>query len=98
MGEPLDNTDEVLRSIEAQTEPWGMGWSPKRITVSTIGAKGLERFLAESRCHLAVSLHSPFPEERRKLMPGEKAFPIMQTLDMPTNWPLSSAASPAGSI
>lgn len=81
MGEPLDNTDEVLRSIEALTEPWGMGWSPKRITVSTIGAKGLERFLAESRCHLAVSLHSPFPGERRKLMPGEKAFPIMQTLD-----------------
>lgn len=81
MGEPLDNTDEVMCSLRALTEGWGVTWSPKRITVSTIGAKGLERFLAKSRCHLAVSLHTPFADERQELMPAEKAFPILQTLE-----------------
>ncbi|MBQ5438467.1 MAG: radical SAM protein, partial [Bacteroidales bacterium] len=61
MGEPLDNWPEVSRALTVLTEPWGFAWSPKRITVSTIGVMPvLERFLEESRCHLAVSLHNPF--------------------------------------
>ena len=39
MGEPLDNIDEVLRVISILTEPWGLGWSPKRVTVSTVGKR-----------------------------------------------------------
>ena len=74
-GEPLDNYDNVMRAIEVLTSDWGFGWSPKRITVSTIGVlPALKRYLDESRCHLAVSLHNPFPEERLSVMPAEKAF------------------------
>jgi 23S rRNA (adenine2503-C2)-methyltransferase len=80
MGEPLDNTDEVLKALEILTSPYGYGWSPKRITVSTIGAKGLRRFLNESNCHLAVSLHATNPKERFSIMPVEKAFPMNQLL------------------
>jgi 23S rRNA (adenine2503-C2)-methyltransferase len=77
MGEPLDNLDEVLASLEILTSEWGYGWSPSRITLSTAGiAPALERFLAESRVHLAVSLHNPFHEERAAIMPVERACPI----------------------
>lgn len=83
MGEPLDNVTELFKVLEILTAPYGYAWSPKRITVSTIGiTKGLERFLAESDCHLAVSLHSPFPDERFSLMPVEKAYPSHQVLDL----------------
>lgn len=79
MGEPFDNTDELFKALDVLTASYGYGWSPKRITVSTIGVmKGLRRFLDESACHLAVSLHSPFPEERRMLMPVEKAYSIVE--------------------
>lgn len=75
-GEPLDNVDELFKVLEILTASYGYAWSPKRITVSTIGVtKGLKRFLEESECHLAVSLHSPYPMERLSLMPVEKAFP-----------------------
>lgn len=83
MGEPLDNTDELFKALEILTSAYGYAWSPKRITVSTIGVlKGLKRFLDESECHLAVSLHSPYPEERKSLMPAEKAFPAYKVLDL----------------
>ena len=83
MGEPLDNVDELFKVLEILTSTYGYGWSPKRITVSTIGvAKGLKRFLEESDCHLAVSLHSPFHEERLSLMPVEKAYPAQGVIDL----------------
>lgn len=83
MGEPLDNVDELFKALDILTSPYGYGWSPHRITVSTIGTfKGLQRFLAESECHLAISLHSPIPEERAQLMPVEKAFPIKDVIEM----------------
>ena len=82
MGEPLDNVDELFKVLEILTASYGYAWSPKRITVSTIGvAKGLKRFLEESDCHLAVSLHSPYPDERRSLMPVEKAFPACDIIE-----------------
>lgn len=82
MGEPLDNTDALFQVLEILTAPYGYGWSPKRITVSTIGVvPGLNRFLKESNCHLAISLHSPYPDERLSLMPVEKAYPIDQIID-----------------
>lgn len=83
MGEPLDNVNELFKVLEILTSSYGYGWSPKRITVSTIGVmKGLRRFLDESDCHLAVSLHSPYPAERLSLMPVEKAFPVKDVLDL----------------
>ena len=81
MGEPLDNWEEVKKVIEVLTAPWGYGWSPKRITLSTIGViPSLKRFLDECRCHLAVSLHDPFPDERLALMPAQKAFPLSDVI------------------
>ena len=82
MGEPCDNIETVLKSLEIFTSDWGFGWSSKRITVSSIGvAPGLIKFLNESQCHLAISLHSPFDEERQSLMPMQKAFPIQQVIE-----------------
>ena len=77
MGEPLDNYGNVSRAIEALTAPWGFAWSPKRVTLSTIGVlPRLKQYLDESKCHLAVSLHNPFPEERLQMMPAQKAWPL----------------------
>lgn len=86
MGEPLDNVDSVLTSLEILTSEWGFGMSQKRITVSSIGIiPGIERFLAESKCHLALSLHSPFDDERRRLMPVQNVYPIRDVLELIRN-------------
>ena len=83
MGEPLDNLDNVLRAIEVLTADWGFGWSPKRITLSTIGVlPNLRRYLDQTRCHLAVSLHNPFPDERVEIMPVQKAWPVQDVIDL----------------
>ena len=83
MGEPLDNTDELFNVLEILTSDYGFAWSPKRITVSTIGIiPGLKRFLSERREHLAISLHSPFHTERMSWMPIEKAYPTTDVLDL----------------
>ena len=83
MGEPLDNFTEVLKSLEILTNEWGYGWSPTRITVSTVGlVAGIKEFLEKSRCHLAVSLHSPFDEERKKLMPIQRTNTVKEVLDI----------------
>ncbi len=83
MGEPLDNLDEVLKSLEILTSDWGYGWSPTRITVSTAGlTPALERFLKESRVHLAVSLHNPFSDERAAIMPVERAWPVEKIVEI----------------
>lgn len=83
MGEPLDNIKNVMRAIEIITAPWGLAWSPTRVTLSTIGVHtGLQTFLLNTKVHLAVSLHNPFAEERAQMMPSEKAFPIEKTVKM----------------
>ena len=83
MGEPLDNIAELLKSLDILTSDWGYGWSPTRITVSTVGlVKGITEFLEKSRCHLAVSLHSPFDEERRELMPVQRTNSVKDVLDV----------------
>lgn len=81
MGEPFDNFDNVLKSLEILTADWGFALSPKRITVSSVGlVPSLKRFLVESQCHLAISLHNPFDEERRQLMPVQHVYPIAEVL------------------
>ena len=90
MGEPLDNLDEVMKALEIMTAQWGYAWSPKRITLSTVGLKkGLQRFLEESECHLAVSLHAPLPALRRELMPAERAYSITEIVDVLRNYDFS---------
>ena len=80
-GEPLDNIDNVLKSVNIITADYGMAWSPKRVTVSTVGVKGkLKRLLDESKCHIAVSLHTPFARQRAMLMPAEKSMPIAESV------------------
>lgn len=82
-GEPMDNLDAVLKATELLTASDGWGWSPKRITVSSVGVrKGVERFLLESNCHLAISLHNPFPEERLSMMPAEKAYGLEELMTL----------------
>ena len=80
-GEPMDNLDNVLRSIHAMTSAWGCAWSPKRITVSSVGiTKGLKRYIEESECHLAISLHNPFAIERQEVMPIEKVNHLSEVI------------------
>ena len=80
-GEPMDNLDAVLKACEVLTADWGFAWSPKRITVSSVGVRGkLKRFLDESPCHVAISMHSPIHEQRLQLMPAEKAMPLEETI------------------
>ncbi len=81
MGEPFDNLEEVLKSIEILTAEWGYAWSPRRITVSTIGiVPAMKQFLDRCEAHLAVSLHTPFEEERRSLMPIEQVYPLHEVI------------------
>lgn len=82
-GEPMDNLDNVLKATKILTSADGYAWSPKRITVSTVGVRGrLRRFLDESECHVAVSLHSPMPGQRAMIMPAEKGMPIAEVVDL----------------
>ena len=81
-GEPMDNLDNVLCALEIMTASYGCAWSPKRITVSTVGIPAMKRFLDESECHLAVSMHNPFAVERATIMPAEKLFSITQVVNL----------------
>lgn len=83
MGEPMDNLDNVLKALSLLTDPKVMGWSPRRITVSTVGVKGtLDRFLQESECHLAISLHASSPAVRNDMMPAERLFSMTEMLEV----------------
>lgn len=87
MGEPMDNVDEVIKAIDILTAKWGLAWSPKRITVSSIGKlDGLRRLLNETKVHVAISVHSPFAPEREGLMPVERAFPVRKVMAELSNY------------
>lgn len=82
-GEPMDNLDNVLCATEILQAPYAYAWSPKRITVSSVGVKGkLQRFLDESDCHVAISMHTPLPEQRAQLMPAEKGMSIVEVVNL----------------
>lgn len=82
MGEPMDNVETILKVLDIMTSDYGYAWSPKRITVSSVGVlPGLKRFLSESSCHLAISLHNPYAEERKQIMPIEKAYPLKSVIE-----------------
>jgi 23S rRNA (adenine2503-C2)-methyltransferase len=82
-GEPMDNLDAVLRATEILTAEEGYAWSPRRITVSSVGIRNkLRRFLNESECHVAISMHAPLPEQRQMLMPAEKQMGIEEIVGL----------------
>ncbi|MGN0232547.1 MAG: 23S rRNA (adenine(2503)-C(2))-methyltransferase RlmN [Muribaculaceae bacterium] len=87
MGEPMDNYDAVVNVIEVLTAKWGFAWSPKRITVSSIGKlTELKRLIDNTSVHIAISVHSPFHRERLQLMPVENAFPIDDVMTLLANY------------
>lgn len=89
-GEPMDNYDNVLCATQVMTADYGYAWSPKRITVSSIGIKGkLKRFLEESDCHVAISMHHPIPSERSMLMPAERGMSIADIVELLRNYDFS---------
>lgn len=90
MGEPTDNLTEVLKAIAVLTKKWGLAWSPKRVTVSSVGKlPELKMLVEQTDVHIAVSLHSPFHDERASLMPLERAYPIERILKMLRNYDFS---------
>ena len=96
-GEPMDNLDAVLKATEILKAPWGLAWSPKRITVSSVGIKSkLKRFLDESDCHIAISMHTPIHEQRQSLMPAEKAMPIAEVVALLKQYPAFNDRSDEG--
>lgn len=83
MGEPLDNMQALMPALEILTAKWGFAWSPKRITVSSIGKLDhLRELLEKTKVHVAISIHSPYPSERAELMPVERAFPIREVIEL----------------
>ncbi|HVN57293.1 MAG TPA: 23S rRNA (adenine(2503)-C(2))-methyltransferase RlmN [Bacteroidales bacterium] len=88
MGEPLDNTDEVIKACRILTAGWGLSLSPTHITVSTVGlTDGVRRFLNESDCNLTFSLLSPFSDERMSVVPAEKKWPSSEIIEMISAYP-----------
>jgi 23S rRNA (adenine2503-C2)-methyltransferase len=83
MGEPCDNLDNLLQSIDIITKDYGLGWSPHRLTVSSVGIrKGLKKLLDSGDYHIAISLHHPVPEKRSEIMPAERGFSITEILEL----------------
>lgn len=82
MGEPLDNLENVMNTLEILTAEYAYGWSPKRVNVSTIGViPSMKHFIENSDCHLALSLHNPFDEERSAMMPVNNKYHVKEIID-----------------
>ena len=82
MGEPFDNYDAVMESIDIMTSDKGLFIGPKKITVSTSGLlPKIERFLKESRARLAISLNASNNEVRSMIMPVNRAYPIEKLME-----------------
>lgn len=90
MGEPMDNLSEVLKAIDVLTAKWGLAWSPKRVTVSSIGKLAeLQQLVEKTDVHIAISVHSPYHQEREKLMPVEKAYPVKKVMELLAHYDFS---------
>lgn len=78
MGEPLLNYNEVTKAIQKITGEDGLGISPRRITISTVGIPEMIRKLADdgNKCHLALSLHAATDEKRNLIIPVNKKYPL----------------------
>jgi 23S rRNA (adenine2503-C2)-methyltransferase len=89
MGEPLHNYAEVVRAIGILTADWGMGFSPRRITVSTVGlVPQMKRLLEDTKVNLAVSLSATTDDVRGALMPVNRKYPLQALLSACRELPL----------
>ena len=89
MGEPMDNLENVLKACSIITSEWGLAISSRNVTVSTVGLMpGVEQFLKRSGCNLALSLYSPFPEEREKSIPVETQYPVEKIIEIMKSFPV----------
>lgn len=89
MGEPLANYDSVLRALNIITDPNGLAFSHRRITLSTVGLiPQLRRLGKDSPVNLAVSLHAPDDELRTELMPVNRIHPLSELLAVCRDYPL----------
>jgi 23S rRNA (adenine2503-C2)-methyltransferase len=89
MGEPMDNLENVLKACRIITAEWGMAISSRNITVSTVGiTHSIKSFLEQSECNLAVSLFSPFADERIRVIPAEKKYPVHEIINLLKNYPV----------
>lgn len=83
MGEPGDNISEVIRACRIFTAEWGLAAGRNKVTVSTVGVTpAVLRLLEETECNITLSLHSPFPDERRTVIPAESRWPFTGTLEL----------------
>jgi 23S rRNA (adenine2503-C2)-methyltransferase len=90
MGEPLANYTATVKSLRLLTDPQAFGFSPRRITVSTVGlVGGIERLARENlRVNLAISLHATSNEIRDRIMPVNRGFAIEELLAACRRFPL----------
>jgi len=92
MGEPLANLGALVAAIRILTDArLGIGYSPRRITVSTVGlASGIERLGRENlRVNLAISLHAATDDLRARLMPVNRSWPLAALMDAVRRYPLA---------
>jgi len=87
MGEPGDNIDEVIKACAVLTAEWGLAVGRSKVTVSTVGVlPSVIRLLNETDCNITLSLHSPFPAERKTVIPAEARWPFEETLGLMKNF------------
>ncbi len=88
-GEPLHNTEEVLGALDVFMEPMGLGIGPRQITLSTAGyLPGMKKLAKFPQINLALSLHSPFNETRKELIPINQHYPLEDIFEALDNVPL----------
>jgi 23S rRNA (adenine2503-C2)-methyltransferase len=83
MGEPLANYGETLKALEIISNgEWGIGISPRRVTLSTVGlVPQIQQLMEDTHVNLAISLHAPTDELRGDLMPVNRKYSLSQLLD-----------------
>jgi 23S rRNA (adenine2503-C2)-methyltransferase len=83
MGEPLANYSDTVKALEVMADTsWGIGISPRRITLSTVGlVPQIQKLMAETRVNLAISLHAATDELRGRLMPVNRKYPLKELMD-----------------
>ncbi len=89
MGEPLDNPKSVFSALDILNAEWGFAFGAAKITLSTVGIiPQLEKLVSSRNCNIAISLHSPFAEQRAKILPSEEKYPIESVVDFFRQYPL----------
>ncbi len=92
MGEPLANYAALVKAVRVFIDAkLGLGYSPRRITVSTVGlVSGIEKLGREDlKVNLAVSLHAASDEVRARLMPVNKSWNLAALMDAVRKYPLA---------